>query len=126
MSEGKKPKYHLINDLPHIYELEDMIRFCEKFKRIYIYGHGENQEYLLKYFDMCGIAIEGYVTSWESDTNCSSFLYRKLPILTIDEAMKRKDTGIILALSDKYYGYVIPKMREAGFENFFAMSLSTK
>ena len=31
MSEGKKPKYHLINDLPHIYELEDMIRFCEKF-----------------------------------------------------------------------------------------------
>ncbi len=122
MSEGKKPKYHLINDLPHIYELEDMIKFCEKFKRIYIYGHGENQEYLLKYFDMCGIAIEGYVTSWESDTNCSSFLYRKLPILTIDEAMKRKDTGIILALSDKYYGYVIPKMREAGFENFFAMS----
>lgn len=28
---------HLINELPHIYELEDMMEFCKKYDDIYIY-----------------------------------------------------------------------------------------
>lgn len=59
---GKK-RLDLINELPHIYELEDMMEFCKKYEHLYIYGKGENQEYLLKYFDMCGVKIAGYVVT---------------------------------------------------------------
>lgn len=61
--EKERKKYHLINELPHIYELEDMICFCRRYKKIYIYGRGIQQEYLLKYFDMCGVSIAGYVVT---------------------------------------------------------------
>lgn len=122
MSEIGKKKYHLINELPHIFELEDMMEFCSKYKNLYIYGHAENQEFLLKYFDMCGIEIKGFITSWEHDKKCDNFLYRKLPILTVEEVVKIKNTGIIVGLSDKYYNYVIPKLRNLGFNDYFLMS----
>lgn len=120
--EKNKPRYHLINELPHIYELEDMMEFCGRYEKIYIYGHGENQEYLLKYFDMCGLEIAGYVTSWEWDVSCNGFLYREMPIIAIDEAVSMPNIGIIVALSDKYYGYIVPRMRELDFRDYFLMS----
>ncbi len=48
----QREKCHLINELPHIYELEDMMEFCKKYECLYIYGRGIQQEYLLKYFDL--------------------------------------------------------------------------
>ena len=47
--EKSRKNIHLINELPHIYELEDMMEFCKKHKSLYIYGRSENQEYLLNY-----------------------------------------------------------------------------
>lgn len=37
-----REKIYLINELPHIYELQDMMEFCrnEKYKKLYIYGKG--------------------------------------------------------------------------------------
>lgn len=119
---GSKARIHLINELPHIYELEDMMEFCGRYERIYIYGHGENQEYLLKYFDMCRLEVAGYVASWAGDVSKECFLYRKMPVITIEEAAAVPGAGIIVALSDKYYNYVIPKMRELGFRDYFLMS----
>lgn len=118
---NNKAKYHLINELPHIYELEDMMKFCRKYDKIYIYGHSENQEYLCKYLDMCGINVEGYVVSFLRDNeNC--FIYRELPICVIEDVVLKENTGIILGLSDKYYNYVIPKLRELGYNDYFMMS----
>jgi len=113
-------KLHLIHELPHIFEIEDMIAFCKKYEHLYICGAAENQEYLLKYFDICGIKIEGYTVTSPAD-NCLTH-YRQLPILQIDEVIQRPNTGVILGLSDKHYRYFIPKFRKVGFNAYFVMS----
>ena len=112
-------KIHLINDLPHYYELEDMVSFCRRNERTYIYGVSDNQEYLLKFFDNCGIPIAGYVTT-QKETPC--FRYRSIPVITIDEIIGMKNAGALLALPDRYYRYVIPKFRKFGFAGYFVMT----
>lgn len=115
-----RKKIYLINELPHIYELEDMIQFCSRYSKLYIYGCAEKQEWLLKYFDMCQIKINGYVVTYKIEKN--EFIYRELPIVQIDEIIDEKETGIIMGLSDKYYGKIIPMFREKGFHHYFIMS----
>lgn len=118
-----REKIHLINELPHIYELEDMMDFCTKkgYKSLYIYGKGENQEYLLKYFDMCKVKIDGYVVTFQNeDKPC--FLYCEMPVKLANEVLEMEGVGIILALSDRYFGQIIPMLRKAGFKNYFIMS----
>lgn len=112
---------HLINELPHIYELEDMMEFCRKYEHIYIYGKGENQELLLKYFDMCGVEIAGYVVTFMR-TDEAPLRYREIPVKLVEEVLSEKGTGIIVALPDRHYKSVIPLFREAGFQDYFIMT----
>ena len=76
---------HLINELPHIYELEDMAAFCKKYTKLYIYGRALNQEYLLKYFDMCDVKIEGFIVTTVREQERVCFAYRQLPGLCFGE-----------------------------------------
>ena len=70
-----------INRLPHIYEIDDLMEFCCKYSHLYIYGRGEAQEWLLRFLDMCGVIIEGYVVSFNP---CEEdFCYKKLPVKVI-------------------------------------------
>jgi len=115
-----RAKIHLFNDLPHLYELEEMMDFCSKYEHLYICGAAENQEYLLKFFDNCGVKIDGYTVTCP-EQQCLKH-YRKISVLAIDEAIRQTSTGIILALPDRYYRYFIPKFRKAGFNNYFVMT----
>jgi organic radical activating enzyme len=115
-----RAKIHLINDLPHIYEVEDMIEFCKEYEKLYICGTAKNQEYLLKFFDMCGINIDGYVVSNPKEQNLQ--YWRKISIFAIDDIIKQKNIGIIMAITDKNYRYFIPKFRKAGFSDYFLMT----
>lgn len=117
---NKRDSIHLINDLPHIYEIEDMVKFCRNYSHLYICGAAEKQEYLLKYFDICGIKIDGYTVS-NPDEQCLRH-YRTLPIVNVDEVINMDDTGIIMAISDRHYRYFIPKFRKNGFNDYFLMS----
>lgn len=121
MSEERK-KYHLINELPHIYEMEDMMQFCKKYEHIYIYGRAVQQEYLLKFFDMSDVNIDGFVVSNKKDGDDENFIYRKMPVIEYEDIKERKDTGVILALSDKYYHQIIPKFRKDNFDRYFMMT----
>jgi MoaA/NifB/PqqE/SkfB family radical SAM enzyme len=121
MPETTRSKIHVINELPHIYELEDLIEFCKKYERLYIYGAAENQEYLLKFLDICNIPVEGYVVSSRQAAD-QCLQYRNIPIVAIDEILSQKDIGIILGLSDRHYGYIIPKFRQIGFHDYFIMT----
>jgi MoaA/NifB/PqqE/SkfB family radical SAM enzyme len=115
-----RKKIHLINDSPHRYEIGDLLEFCRKHKNLYICGAAENQEYLLEYFDTCKVNVKGYVVT---DPQCQHPLqYRQIPIVAIDEVLKQPDTGIILGLSEKHYRFIIPKLREAGFKDYFIMT----
>lgn len=111
-----------LNELPHIYELEDMMDFVKRCKNLYIYGHGINQEYLLKYFDMCGVKIAGYVVTKLKENQEICFKYREMPIVEFEDIYRQNSVGIILALSDKYYHEIIPMFREKNFEDYFMMS----
>jgi len=115
-------KERLINELPHIYELEDMMAFCRNYTRVYIYGRGIQQEYLLKYFDMCGIKITSYVVTKKRERDNTDFYYRKLPVVEFESIKNDPNGGVILALSDKYYHQIIPKFREYRYQNYFVMT----
>ncbi len=117
-----KKKYHMINELPHIYELEDMIEFCRKYEHLYIYGRNTNQEYLLKYLDMCGILADGYTVSRLNDSDKKNFQYREASVESIESVIRMKNTGVILALPDRFYGQIIPFFRKNEFTNYFIMS----
>lgn len=119
----KRNPIHLINELPHIYELEDMVNFCKKHEHIYIYGRAEKQEYLLKYFDMCGIRIDGFVVTTVREQERACFLYREISVYSFEEFYRKEENkGIILALSDKYYKDIIPLFREYDFKDYFVMT----
>lgn len=113
----------MIYDQPHLYEIEDMIEFCKRYKHIYIYGCAENQEYLLKFFDICGIPIDGYVVTYP--VNCG-LKYRDLPIMLFDEVVGKEETGLLLGLSDRYFDSVIPKLLERNFTDYFILSEHNK
>ncbi|MDE6015533.1 MAG: radical SAM protein [Acetatifactor sp.] len=116
-----KRSIHVINELPHYYELQDMFDFCAKYENLYIYGTAYEQEMLLKYFDMSGIKIDGFVvTQGEEDER--EFVYRQLPVRNIHDVMKEKGAGVILAISEKYFGSIIPMFRREGFTDYFRMS----
>lgn len=120
--ENKRKVYHLINELPHIYELEDMMDFCKNYRKLFIYGRGNQQEYLLKYFDMCGIEISGFVITKKRQGDDEGFHYRKLPVVEFGDIKDDEEAGTILALSDKYYHQIIPMFRKEQYERYFMMT----
>ena len=119
-NEVKRDNPHLINAVPHLYEIDDMLDFCGKYERLYICGAGENQEYLLKFLDICKVKINGYTVTDPSRQQL--FWYRQMPIAAVDDVIKSPNTGIILGLSDKHYRYFIPKFRKSGFSDYFVMT----
>jgi MoaA/NifB/PqqE/SkfB family radical SAM enzyme len=115
-----REKIHLLNPSPHRYELTDMLEFCEKYERLYICGAAENQEYLLNYFDIAGVIIDGYTVT---DPSCQNPLkYRQIPIIAVDKVITQANTGIILAVSDRHYRSFIPMFREVGYDDYFVMT----
>jgi MoaA/NifB/PqqE/SkfB family radical SAM enzyme len=120
----------MIDDQPHVNEIENMINFCNKFTHIYIYGCGENQEYLLKFLDMCNVKVDGYIVSSperrsaydESNPNNPRLAYRKLPIFLIEEVPCLSSSGILLALSEKHCPDIVSHFKSMGFDNYFSMS----
>ena len=112
----------MLFDQPHLYEIEDMINFTKKHRPLYIYGCASNQEYLLKFLDICGIVVDGYVTTYGNDRE---LFYRNIPKFKLD-TVNLDNAGIIIGLSDKYYNGVIPRLRERGFTDYFLMSEHNK
>ncbi|MDR0858670.1 MAG: hypothetical protein LBN97_06550, partial [Oscillospiraceae bacterium] len=108
----------MVFDQPHIYEIEDMLSFAGKYKHIFIYGCADNQEYLLKFLDICGVTVEGYITSYQ---DYRELRYRTIPKYTLD-AVDLSDSGIIIGAADKYYDGIIPLLRKRGFTDYFVMS----
>lgn len=124
MSTIKRNK-HWINRLPHIYEIDDLMNFCREHQHIYIYGRGEVQECLLRFLDMCEISnVEGYVVSYNPSED--GFTYRNMSVNLVEDVIGVPDTGIILALPDRYYGSIIPFFREKGYENYITLTEHTR
>jgi hypothetical protein len=111
----------MLFETPHLYEIEDMISFASKYKKIYIYGCAVNQEYLAKFLNSCKINVNGFITT---HTDERPLCFSDLPKFTLDEA-DLTEAGIIVGLSEKYYDNVIPNLRKNNY-NFFLLSEYTK
>jgi len=107
----------------HFYEMEDMICFAKKHKSLYIYGAGERQEFLLKFLDFCGVKVDGYVVSYNTEQDLK---YRKIPIELAKDVIAREGVGIILGLADNYYDQIIPWFRKISFNNYFILTEHSK
>ena len=53
----------MVNEQPRMNELEDMIKFCKKYKNVYIWGDCHKRELLLKYLNFAGIEVTAFVVS---------------------------------------------------------------
>lgn len=113
----------MIFDQPHMYEIEEMLNFANKYKKLYIYGCAENQEYLLKFLDICGVPVNGYVVTFPLE---ACLKYRQIPIKLIEDVVKQEDAGVIIGLSDRYFDQVIPNLRRLNFSDYFVMSEHNK
>jgi hypothetical protein len=118
-----RKKIHVINDMPHMYELWDLREFCGKHGRLYICGAGAFQEELLRFFDMSGVAIEGYAATCPESRRLAG---RRLPIAAVDELIRQPGVGIIMGAPDRTYRYFIPKFRSAGFADYFTLTEYSK
>ena len=100
---------------PHVYELTDMVEFCQKYDEVYIYGAAYKQQMLYKLLkNNKKINVKGFVVT-DIEAN-------KVPVgdvYPVDEVLKRKRAGVILGLGDGYYRQIIPKFREIGFTDYF-------
>lgn len=112
----------MIFDQPHLYEIREMMEYTQKYKRLYIYGCAENQEYLLKFLDSCAVPVDGYLTTNPDDR---PLCYRQIPKYTLD-TVDLTDVGVIVGLSDRYYGEVISCLRERGYYDYFLISEHSK
>lgn len=108
-------------DQPIIWQLEEMIHFCENHKKLYIWGIEHNQKMLKKYLDMCEIMIDGFILSRDR--------YKNLPdVYTVDKVKEMSidisEVGILVATSDAHFNVILKQIDECGFrtENFYMLS----
>ena len=112
-------------DQPDLDEIEKMLKFCKRYKNIFIYGNGEIQKYLADFLDVCKVKYNGFIILEGED--------RKIgyPAFSPNDARKfskyfnigkfnRKNiynAGILVIDGlNPYY------LQEAGFKNFFFIS----
>lgn len=114
------------NDQPDLYEIEDMLNFCKKYKHIYILGVNEPQKYLEEFLNICGITIDGYI---KNDNNSDSSY--ELNIYSVEKARKNAkyfhignfnkkniyNTGILIIDNTNPY-----ELQKVGFKNYFFVS----
>lgn len=107
-------------DQPIMWQLEEMIAFCQKHRELYIYGAEHNQQMLKKYLNICGIEESGFVVSKEQKFSLKKNIYRLSDIVNED----KKNIGFLLALSDFYFNLVLKELLEAGYtmDNIYILS----
>lgn len=79
---------------------EAILHFCEKWKRIYLYGHGMIARNIAAWLEAQGIHVEGYIVTQREENDSR--------IVSIDEVKELPSAGIILALSERNTKEVMP------------------
>ncbi len=102
--------------------MKELLDFCNTHKIIYIYGDGPIQLRLAEYLKNCGVKIKGIVVSdsfAKGGTVCISELKEYFDV---------KNTGIVVALSDKHFSNVAQSILKNGYDwdNIFFVSQKLK
>lgn len=107
------------NDQPIIEKLEEMLCFCNKFKKIYIFGYKHDQLMLKKYLEMIGIPVEGFLLSEQYYCEQDN-VYLCKEIIKLHDL---NDVGIIVATWDFHFNQILKEILNVGFkiENLYLL-----
>lgn len=87
-----------------IFKSREVLAFCEKHNRVYIYGHGEYAKNLNEYFEYKGLKHAGYIVTKKEETDTDVYEYADIHLEPQD--------GVILALGKRACSEVYPVIKE--------------
>lgn len=97
----------------HTFVDDSLNSFCEKYKKIYIYGAGVFGHRLLKVLQHREIAVQGFIIS-DGQTMKENL---ELHCYYLSQILVTENTGIIIAATKKYRGEILQELREQGHMN---------
>lgn len=117
----------MVNDQPNSIQLEEMVRFCKDYEKVYIYDCRNSQELIAKYCCMAQINISGFLV--EGDT--ASKVINGISCFDLNKKESYQDwegksAGVIIAIEDINYNNAVKKCQMAGLNNFYFMSEHNK
>jgi len=109
----------MVEDNPIQNELVQMALFCEKYKKIYILGSGNEQQYLSKYFRLAQIPIEGYL-----EKHISTDKEHDREVFSFDDIVgkKNREIGVIIIDDEEKIQEIKQELRTNGINNTFEVS----
>ena len=123
------------NDNPNIIQVEDMMKFCENHKALYIYDCKEPQQLIAKFLGMCNIEIKSMIVEDKNSCDAQSSRYPlkfieevvnetkpKKKLINLGKDDQRKDIGIIISTDDYMYNYIYEKLTDAGLNELFFLT----
>jgi len=91
-----------------ITEFDDAVKFCEKYRTIYVYDNRDKRKNLYRFV-----------------RDCAKIDVSRIMILAlddIDEVIKKSDVGILVGFLDGQHCEITSKFTEAGFTDYFILS----
>lgn len=112
-------------DIPILEDIEHLVKFCKKYKYLYIYGNKERQRYLNKFLKSCDINIKGYIVDKSKCNNLDMREFsaeearKNTKYFHIGDLNKRNiyNAGIIIIDETNPY-----ELQKAGFKNYYYIS----
>ena len=87
-----------------IFKSREVLEFCEKHNRVYIYGHGEYAKNLNEYLEYKSLKHDGYIVTKKDETDTDVYEYADIHLEPRD--------GVILALGKRACSEVFPVIKE--------------
>ncbi|EHL04234.1 radical SAM domain protein [Desulfitobacterium hafniense DP7] len=86
-------------------DIQLLFEFSERYEKLYIFGTDETAQYLLKFFDECGVRIDALITRLPSEINLS-----------------KKNVGVIVACYEHNAYNAVNSLKKTGCKNIYRPS----
>lgn len=100
--------------------IEQLINFCKKFNKIYVYGIQDEQRYMAKYLKQAEMPVAGFMVSWEEKANEVGRL-DNLPVIWPGNFPRDDKAGIVIAVHEQHYNDIIPLLLTYDIRDFFTV-----
>lgn len=112
----------MIEDNPRMNELEEMVRFIGRDKKVYIYQHDLMQRLISKYLYMSGIPIQGFIKPEVCEADTVNEYFPVISLAHLQALGDKEDIRIIVASDDSLYNQIIEMFRVFGIDRLYFVS----
>ena len=120
------------NDNPNIIQVEDMVKFCNEHKHIFIYDCKCSQVLIEKFLKSCGIEIDGFLIDYDNQVVTGL----PKPVYTLEQAKNliakksfffrnkkiTKDTCVLVSNEDWMFNWTYKQLKKYGFKELYVLS----